>query len=137
MVGFSTILSVAALMGLCAANDAAIKKPNSAFTKVAPKTQPVARSLAERDDFCSGTCVQCFGAGYILCPGSSLYCYSPGDPTYGIDSCPSDTSDTISTAQPTPTGSTDYCYGKSCASCFGAGYLACSDGSTYQPTHFS
>ncbi|EXJ78267.1 hypothetical protein A1O3_09428 [Capronia epimyces CBS 606.96] len=57
-----------------------------ALSKVpAVTTNLMPRSLDKR---CSGSCEECFGTGYILCPDSSLYCYLPGDSYYGLDSCP-------------------------------------------------
>lgn len=81
-----------------------------------------------------GTCSECFGSGYTLCPSSSITCYLPGDSIYGLDSCDSSSSSTGSDpAYPTTTGSAgaaDVCSGvaATCVSCFGAGYLDCGNG---------
>lgn len=92
------------------------------------------RDLEKR---CSGTCAECFGDGYTQCPGSALYCYLPGDSTYGLDSCPGESSgsptSTADTSIPTSTGVSgidDICSqkGATCVSCFGPGYLQCPDG---------
>jgi hypothetical protein len=53
--------------------------------------------LQERDfnytvpRFCfeGGDCVDCFGAGFQLCPDSEDHCYKPGDSRSGFDTCPS------------------------------------------------
>jgi hypothetical protein len=115
------------------------RTPNPTSTKLMFK-----RDLTKR---CTGSCEECFGTGYTLCPGSEIYCYLPGDATYGLDSCSSDGSSTDSTATAsapastsTDTGSTgvdDLCYqtGATCQSCFGASYLECPDGyHCYDPT---
>ena len=94
------------------------------------------RDLTKR---CEGTCVACFGAGYTECPNSDLYCYLPGDSTYGLNSCYGDGSssgDTTATASaPSSTstgtaGADDICQqkGSTCVSCFGPTYLQCPDG---------
>ncbi|KIW19944.1 hypothetical protein PV08_00519 [Exophiala spinifera] len=98
------------------------------------------RSLDKR---CTGSCTECFGAGYTLCPGSSIFCYLPGDEYYGLDSCSSGDTGTgsdsaTSTAAASPSsstststsGGTDICsqVGATCVSCFGSGYMECSDG---------
>jgi len=96
---------------------------------------------------CTGSCEECFGSGYTLCPGSSIFCYLPGDASYGLDSCSSsdggssDSTPTASAPASTSTsGSTgidDLCsqVGATCVSCFGPTYLQCSDGfHCYDPT---
>ncbi len=109
------------------------RTPNPTSTKLMFK-----RDLTKR---CTGTCEECFGSGYELCPGSSIFCYLPGDASYGLDSCTggsssSDTTPTASASAPASTstsGSTgidDLCYqtGATCQSCFGATYIECPDG---------
>src|SRR6201996_6128633 len=105
-----------------------------------PNPSSTSRLMSKRDltKRCTGTCEECFGAGYTLCPGSDFYCYLPGDATYGLDSCSSDggSSDSTTTASApasTSTGTSgvdDICYqtGATCQSCFGAGYIECPDG---------
>ncbi|ETN36854.1 uncharacterized protein HMPREF1541_07841 [Cyphellophora europaea CBS 101466] len=133
MVHFNTVLAVSSLLAL-----------SSALSRVPTGNSPpqlVARSLEERDT-CSGTCAQCFGSGYTLCPSSSIFCYKPGDADYGLDSCPyssssgsdsaSASTDTYTSSYPTSTGSagdSDFCSekGATCVGCFGAGYLDCGD----------
>ena len=96
------------------------------------------RDLEKR---CTGTCEVCFGSGYTLCPGSDLYCYLPGDASYGLDSCSSDSSSddlftsSATASAPTSTstainGMDDLCYetGATCTSCFGPTYQQCPDG---------
>lgn len=95
----------------------------------------MSRSLDKR---CSGSCEECFGDGYTLCPGSALYCYLPGDSYYGIESCVGyfgSSSGTASASAPaststSSTGTDDLCYqtGATCKSCFGSSYLECPDG---------
>ncbi|KAL6246040.1 hypothetical protein RBB50_007193 [Rhinocladiella similis] len=85
---------------------------------------------------CSGTCAQCFGTGYTLCPDSDSVCYLPGDYSYGLSSCPGygGTSTSGAVAAPSPSSAdgfgTQYCSkpGATCVNCFGAGYLSCPDG---------
>ncbi|ETI26252.1 hypothetical protein G647_03029 [Cladophialophora carrionii CBS 160.54] len=96
------------------------------------------RDLTKR---CTGTCEECFGDGYTLCPGSAIYCYLPGDSSYGLDSCSSDSSSSSSsdsdTSSSDTTGIDDLCYevGATCQSCFGSSYLECPDGyHCYDPT---
>jgi hypothetical protein len=88
-------------------------------------------------DSCTGSCVTCFGSGYLECPNSDYWCYLPGDSLYGLDTCPSESDTGSSTdsspSSPTTTGSagdSDTCYGTyaTCVSCFGAGYLDCGNG---------
>lgn len=104
---------------------------------------PHRRGLDARE-ICSGSCTTCFGAGYISCPDSDFWCYLPGDPNYGIDSCTDGSAATTTTAAtfvtptlssaPTQTYSdsgsptTSLCPndGATCAQCFGAGYVFCS-----------
>lgn len=111
-------------------NQLGLRKTPTLTTPVLP------RSLDKR---CEGTCEECFGAGYTLCPDSSIYCYKPGDPSYGIDSCPGEsssgssaTTSTDAAANPTST-TTDICtqYGATCASCFGSSYVECPNDSLY------
>ena len=91
----------------------------------------MSRDLEKR---CTGTCAECFGDGYILCPSSTRICYRPGDSVYGLDSCTSSGSGsgtaTSSARSSTSTGESDTCYrvGASCTSCFGPTYRACPDG---------
>ncbi|CRG86367.1 hypothetical protein PISL3812_03373 [Talaromyces islandicus] len=113
-------------------------------------------------DYCSGvgaTCESCFGPGYIEC-SDGYTCYDPSDSTTscddstgssgsdgsgsdGSDSDGSDGSDGSSSGSDgsgsgSGGGDTDYCYGKSCSSCFGPGYIECSDGtSCYDPSDSS
>ncbi|KAJ9615519.1 hypothetical protein H2200_001594 [Cladophialophora chaetospira] len=101
------------------------------------------RDLTKR---CTGSCEECFGSGYTLCPGSEIFCYLPGDSSYGLDSCTSDGSgsDTTptssapaSTSTSGVTGIDDLCsqVGATCVSCFGPTYLDCPDGyHCYDPT---
>jgi len=108
------------------------RTPNPSSTKLMFK-----RDLTKR---CTGSCEECFGSGYTLCPDSDIYCYLPGDATYGLDSCTDDGSGSGSTATATAsapastdTGSTgidDLCYqvGATCQSCFGPTYIECPDG---------
>lgn len=145
MVQLVTLLTFTSVFALSSAQEG--KKHGIGFTKVPANENPQVkpRSLEQRQT-CSGTCSECFGSGYTLCPGSSLFCYKPGDPSYGLDSCPgsstgSDSSDTYSSSSyvPTSTGSagdSDFCSGTAatCVTCFGAGYLDCGDGiNCYNP----
>jgi hypothetical protein len=87
------------------------------------------RLMSKRDleKRCTGTCEECFGSGYTLCPGSSIFCYLPGDATYGLDSCSSDSYDSTPTTTASSSSSTgitgvdDICSqaGATCQSCFG------------------
>jgi len=123
---------------------AAAQDPEDAFHKgltpslvKTPHTTPnkllMTRDLNKR---CTGSCEECFGSGYTLCPGSSIYCYLPGDDYYGLDSCSSSSggSGTSTASAPsstsTSTGSDELCYqtGATCVSCFGPTYLDCPDG---------
>jgi len=136
MVQLTTFLYLSALIILSSAkeSDDAVKK-QLGLTKVPAKAKVEPRSLRER---CQGTCVECFGDGYILCPGSDFNCYLPGDVDYGLTSCPSSSSSdytssyTSSAPQSTFTGSqsiSDFCNeaGATCQSCFGEGYISCPD----------
>ncbi|KAK5467599.1 hypothetical protein LTS15_000572 [Exophiala xenobiotica] len=118
--------------------DAVFKGLTSGHTRTPTSASKLmARSLDKR---CSGSCAECFGSGYTLCPGSSISCYLPGDDFYGIDSCSTDSSDTgssyTSTADASASTSTsssgydDICSqtGATCTSCFGSGYEECDDG---------
>ncbi|KIW87672.1 uncharacterized protein Z519_11646 [Cladophialophora bantiana CBS 173.52] len=137
---FTRTLLFSSLILLATAQSDAVFKglPGSGRTRTPTSTSKLMsrRDLQKR---CIGTCEECFGAGYTLCPGSDLYCYLPGDATYGLDSCSADSSDgsdttaTASASEPTSTstsGIDDICYqaGATCVSCFGAGYLDCPDG---------
>lgn len=136
MVHFTALLSIAVLLGLSSASlseDAA--KNQLGLTRVSPNPKVEPRSLFHKR--CEGTCEECFGTGYTLCPGSSYYCYLPGDTYYGLDSCTStssgsDTTYTSSAPEPTSTGTagdSNFCTGAgaTCVSCFGEGYLDCPD----------
>ena len=109
------------------------RTPNPTSSKLMFK-----RDLNKR---CTGSCEECFGSGYTLCPGSEIFCYLPGDASYGLDSCTSDgsgsdTTPTASASAPaststsSSTGIDDLCsqVGATCVSCFGPTYLECSDG---------
>lgn len=85
---------------------------------------------------CIGDCVTCFGPTYQPCPGSDYYCYSPGDSSYGIESCTtpesSDSSPSSSSPPSDTTGYSDYnitytdwCDNGDCKSCFGSTYVQC------------
>ncbi|KIX01592.1 uncharacterized protein Z518_09318 [Rhinocladiella mackenziei CBS 650.93] len=133
-----TALFLSSLVLLASAQepeDAIIKGLTPGRTRLPTSTNKLmSRSLDKR---CTGSCEECFGDGYTLCPDSSIYCYLPGDSYYGLDSCPgSSTTDyTSSAAASTPTstsssGVDDICYetGATCTSCFGPTYLECPDG---------
>ncbi len=118
--------------------DAIVKGLTSGRTRTPISTSKLmTRSLDKR---CSGSCEECFGSGYTLCPGSSIFCYLPGDDFYGIESCSTDSSDTGSSYTTSADASTststsssgydDICSqtGATCTSCFGSGYLECADG---------
>ncbi|EXJ88402.1 hypothetical protein A1O1_05332 [Capronia coronata CBS 617.96] len=117
--------------------DAVHKTLIPGLSKVSTTTSKLmSRSLDKR---CSGSCEECFGTGYTLCPESSLYCYLPGDVSYGLDSCPGFSSGSSGTASASAaaatstsssTGTDDVCSqtGATCASCFGSSYLECPDG---------
>lgn len=103
------------------------------------------RSTIELQKRCVGDCVSCFGDGYTECPGSSYYCYKPGDTYYGLESCSSTgsgSSDSGSSASAAPTsdsspsssGSGGFNYsipefcssgGGDCKTCFGSTYVKC------------
>lgn len=103
------------------------------------------RSTIELQKRCVGDCVSCFGDGYTECPGSSYYCYKPGDTYYGLESCSSTgsgSSDSGSSASAAPTsdssssssssGGFDYSIpefcssgGGDCKTCFGSTYVKC------------
>ena len=113
------------------------RTPNPTSTKTMFK-----RDLIKR---CTGSCEECFGSGYTLCPGSSIFCYLPGDSSYGLDSCTNDGSSgttptasaPASTSTSGSTGIDDLCYqtGATCQSCFGSSYIECPDGyHCYDPT---
>ncbi|KIW23036.1 uncharacterized protein PV07_11268 [Cladophialophora immunda] len=141
---FTRTLFFSSLVLLATAQGDAIFKglPGQGRTRTPTSTSRL-MSRRDLDKRCVGTCEECFGAGYTLCPGSDIYCYLPGDEYYGLDSCSSDGSDgsdsgllTTSTASAPASTSTstsgidDICYqaGATCVSCFGAGYLDCPDG---------
>lgn len=145
MIQLAALLTFSTVLALSSAQEG--KKHSVGFTKVPANEnlQVKPRSLEERQT-CSGTCAECFGSGYTLCPGSSLFCYKPGDPLYGLDSCSgsstgSDSTDTYTSSSyvPTSTGSagdSNFCSGTTatCVTCFGAGYLDCGDGiNCYNP----
>lgn len=141
MVQLATILTVSSLLVLSSAHQK--KKQAESLIKVPGREVPAIkpRSLAERQT-CSGTCAECFGSGYTTCPDSSIFCYLPGDSSYGLDSCPgsgTDSTETYSAPDPSSTGSSgasDFCYdtGATCVSCFGPGYVDCGDGvNCYNP----
>jgi hypothetical protein len=128
MVALNAVLALSAVVALVGADGAAGRK-DKGYYKVTPNSTLRSRDLFKRQ--CEGTCSECFGSGYTLCPGSTYYCYLPGDSLYGLDSCSSD-SDSSSSPEPTSTGSagdSDFCSGTgaTCVSCFGAGYLDCPD----------
>ena len=119
--------------------------------KLARSTPLLPNENQKRQEVCSGSCVTCFGSGYISCPGEDVQCYKPGDTTYGLDSCSSSGSGSgtgsgsASTAtrpsSPSGTGcagSSDVCYDcGGCVACFGVGYISCpadADVSCYNPT---
>lgn len=121
------------------ADDATLKGLDVGRTRASTSNNRLmTRSLDKR---CTGSCSECFGAGYTLCPGSSIFCYLPGDDYYGLDSCSSGSSGSgsgsatgtatasASTSTSTSDG-TDICsqVGATCVSCFGSGYMECSDG---------
>jgi len=111
--------------------------------------------------FTGGDCVDCFGAGYQLCPDSGIDCYKPGDSQHGLDTCPSQGSgstgstSTTTSVSPAPTvdsGSsatstnsdsstssssnittTDFCDngGFDCKRCFGSTFIPCPESSLY------
>jgi hypothetical protein len=136
------------------------------------KIDPEVLGLQERDfnytvptlpSFCftGGDCVDCFGAGYQLCPDSGIDCYKPGDSQHGLDTCPSQGSgstastSTTTSDSPAPTinsGSfapstdsdsstssssnittTDFCDngGFDCKRCFGSTFIPCPESSLY------
>ena len=139
MVRLAGLISYASLFAVCIAAPDDATKNRQGLTKVSPNSGLNSRALSPRSLLqkrCQGTCEECFGAGYTECPGSDYYCYLPGDAEYGIDSCSSTGSSYTSTtaaASPTTTGSagnSDYCSGPdaTCVTCFGPGYLQCSDG---------
>ena len=142
MVQLTTILAVSSLLVFASADRKDKQQPDGLSRIPVPAPPAIKpRSLAERQT-CSGSCSTCFGSGYILCPSSTLYCYLPGDATYGIDSCTGSSSGgsgSTAAAAPTTTGSAgnaDICNGKgaTCVSCFGPGYLQCADGiNCYNP----
>lgn len=118
-------------------DDASLKGLTPLFSRTPTTTS--SRLLMSRDlhKRCTGSCEDCFGDGYTLCPDSSIYCYLPGDDYYGIDSCTSSGSGsgtaTASSSASTSTstsGTDDICYETSatCASCFGPTYIDCPDG---------
>lgn len=76
------------------------------------------RDLTQRQS-CQGTCEECFGSGYMECPDSNYYCYKPGDPTYGLDSCKSGST----------TGGSGS--GVTCEATYGANYRECPGFSNY------
>ncbi|KIW13399.1 hypothetical protein PV08_08587 [Exophiala spinifera] len=126
------IASIAALARSQESNEAAVRQfqPGTRLRLIQGPAQLAARST---DETCSGTCVQCFGTGYINCPNSDIQCYLPGDQTYGIDTCPSSasaTSGAAPTSSPGSAGGSETCStpGASCVQCFGAGYEDCPDG---------
>lgn len=126
MVALTAVMAFSAILALTSADGGAGRK-DKGHLKVTPNSTLRSRDLFRRQ--CEGTCEECFGSGYTLCPGSSYYCYLPGDSLYGLDSCSTDTS---SAPEPTSTGSagdSDFCSGASatCVSCFGEGYLDCPD----------
>ena len=148
MVQLTTFLSLSTLLLAAFAQEDALKKPSPAGGLSRTGRPGVSRRdisdnpLSKR---CSGSCAECFGSGYTLCPGSTLFCYLPGDSSYGIDSCTGHSGSgsgttTASAAGSTSTGSagnSDYCSGAyaTCVSCFGAGYLDCGDGiNCYNPS---
>lgn len=131
MVRLIELVTIVSLVNFSqAASDEAGKKLLG-LSKVSRNTGLNSRSLLQKR--CQGTCSECFGAGYMSCPGSDYLCYLPGDPNYGIDSCSGSGSATTAAPSPTTTGSagnSDFCSGQdaTCTSCFGPGYLPCSDG---------
>ncbi|OAP63668.1 hypothetical protein AYL99_02895 [Fonsecaea erecta] len=139
---FSRALFFSSLILLVTAEgDAVFKGLSGQGRSRTPTSTSKLMSRRDLNKRCIGTCEECFGAGYTLCPGSDIFCYLPGDATYGLDSCSSgsDGSDsglttaTASASAPTSTstsGIDDLCYqaGATCVSCFGSGYLGCPDG---------
>lgn len=138
MVRFIDLIFLASLLAFSSASPETAGKKVLGLTRVSTNTGLNSRSLNSRSLLqkrCQGTCSECFGAGYISCPGSEYLCYLPGDSNYGIDSCSGSGSGTGSAPSPTTTGSagnSDYCSGQyaTCISCFGPGYLSCPDGKT-------
>ncbi|KAH0832722.1 hypothetical protein AYO21_00372 [Fonsecaea monophora] len=138
---FTKTLAFSSLILLAAAQGDAVFKglPDDGRTRTPTSTSKL-MSRRDLNKRCTGTCEECFGGGYTLCPGSAIYCYLPGDDTYGLDSCDLDSSDdglsTTNTATAPASTSTslsgldDICYqtGATCASCFGSSYLECPDG---------
>ncbi|OAL27666.1 hypothetical protein AYO20_09739 [Fonsecaea nubica] len=138
---FTKTLAFSSLILLAAAQGDAVFKglPEDGRTRTPTSTSKL-MSRRDLNKRCTGTCEECFGGGYTLCPGSAIYCYLPGDDTYGLDSCDLDSSDdglfTTNTATAPASTSTslsgldDICYqtGATCASCFGSSYLECPDG---------
>lgn len=121
----------------------AAQNPEDAFHKSlkpsfgrTPTTTNKLLKTRDLDKRCTGSCADCFGSGYTLCPGSGIYCYLPGDASYGLDSCSSGSSSgSTSTASAPASTSTAYgtdelCYqsGATCVSCFGPTYQDCPDG---------
>jgi hypothetical protein len=108
------------------------RSPNPSFNRML-----MTRDVNSLNKRCTGSCAECFGDGYTGCPGSSIYCYKPGDLFYGLESCLSTSSgsstatSTASAAGSTSTSGTgDLCYDDdaTCTSCFGPTYFDCPDG---------
>jgi hypothetical protein len=136
MPSLSILLTL--LLPLAFAQDKKHSAPANSLRKT-PTATLRARALPglspRQIDSCTGSCVSCFGSGYLECPDSDYWCYLPGDSLYGLDTCPSSSGSTTDTepAYPTTTGSagdSDTCYGTfaTCVSCFGPGYLDCGNG---------
>jgi hypothetical protein len=134
---FSSLVAIAAAQDADAGSKGLTpghgRSPNpSASAKLMTK-----RDLTKR---CTGSCASCFGAGYTECPNSDIFCYLPGDATYGLDSCysdgsssdgtPTSTASSSSSTDTSGSGVDDICYqtGATCASCFGPTYIECPDG---------
>ena len=97
---------------------------------VANSQSKVRRSAQTIECTSSDSCAECFGAGYISCPGSSIDCYNPGSDLSGLDSCPG--TPAVPSSLPTSTivssrpGSTTTGVGDNCAAVFGTGSITCS-----------
>lgn len=108
-------------------------------------SEPNVRRSAQTGRTCTSTpardsCAQCFGAGFINCPGSTILCYEPGSTVEGIDSCPGtpafasspSTSTIVNITPPSPTITR---FGENCAAAFGSGSITCAtDPWCYNPS---
>jgi hypothetical protein len=138
---FSTIALTASLAILASAQDIAagsktlIPSGGSSSSRLL-----LARDLEKR---CTGSCSECFGSGYTLCPDSLIFCYLPGDSNYGLDSCSLDfgssgssgsltSSATYSAPTSTSTGGLTGS-GSSCSDQYGPGNIDCGSDACYNP----